>query len=110
MPVIVTEKHLKASASRKTYNDKRQLSFVLRTTPNGAFSFYYLHLNKKNRKRDWHLVGVHPELTPERARDEATHLAGLVLQEKSIKQIRSRKVAQLRAKQATYAACRGRLF
>jgi integrase len=102
MPVLITVKHLKASATRKTYSDSKQMGFVLRTTPNGMFSFYYQHLNAQTGKRDWHLIGEHPEWTPERARSEATRLAGLVVQEKSIKQIRRRKIAQLRAESVTF--------
>ena len=97
MPVFITDKHLKASDTRKTISDNKQLGFALRTTPNGVFTFYYQHLNKKTGKRDWHLIGSHPEWTPARARTEATRLAGLVASEKDIKQIRHRKIAQDRA-------------
>ena len=66
------------------------------------FTFYYQHLNKKTGKRDWHLIGSHPEWTPARARTEATRLAGLVASEKDIKQIRHRKIAQDRAEGVSF--------
>src|SRR3954464_2758636 len=88
MPVLITEKHCVASDKRKTYSDKKQRGFVLRTTPSGVFSFYYQHLNEKTGKREWHLIGAHPEWTPERARTEATRLAGLLAGGKSIKTMR----------------------
>lgn len=88
MPVIITDKHLVASDKRMTYIDKDQKGFALRTTPNGVFTFYYQHLNKKTDKRDWHLIGSHPEWTPERARNEATKLAGWIADSKSIKLMR----------------------
>jgi hypothetical protein len=102
MPVFITEKHLKASDTRKTIVDNDQKGFVLRTTPNGVFSFYYQHLNKKTDKRDWHLIGEYPDWTPERARKEATRLAGLVVQGKGIKQIRRQKIAQDRAEGVSF--------
>lgn len=102
MSVFITDKHLKASNVRKNYSDSDQKGFALRTTPNGVFSFYYQHLNRKTGKRDWHLIGEYPEWTPERARNEATRLAGLVVQEKSIKVIREQKIAQGRAEGVTF--------
>ena len=57
MPVVITDKHLVASDKRMTYSDKNQKGFALRTTPNGVFTFYYQHLNKKTGKRNWHQIG-----------------------------------------------------
>jgi integrase len=102
MPIFITDKHLKASDTRKTYSDSDQKGFVLRTTPNGAVTFYYQHLNTKTGKRDWHLIGEYPEWTPARARNEATRLAGLVAQHKSIKQIRRLKIEQDRAEGVSF--------
>ena len=102
MPVLITEKHLAASDKRKTISDSKQLGFALRTTPNGVFTFYYQHLNKKTGRRDWHLIGAHPEWTPARARTEATRLAGLVAGEKDIKQIRHQKIARDRAEGVSF--------
>jgi hypothetical protein len=59
MPVFITDKHLKASTTRKTYSDNKQLGFALRSTPNGVFTFYYQHLNKKTGKRDWDVIGTY---------------------------------------------------
>jgi integrase len=98
MPVLITDRHLKKSDTRKTYSDSKQQGFALRTTPNGVFSFYFQHLNKKTGKRDWHKIGdAGPEWSVEKARRESTRLAGLVAQEKSIRQIRQEKVEADRA-------------
>lgn len=100
MPVFISTQHLVAGTKRETYSDggpKGQKGFTLRTTPNGVFAFYYQHLNKKTGKRDWHLIGTHPEWTPARARTEATRLAGLVASDKSIKVERAAKLARDRA-------------
>jgi hypothetical protein len=102
MSVLITEKHLKTSNTRKTISDSEQKGFVLRTTPNGAFTFFYQHLNKGTGKRDWHLIGSHPDWTVDRARTEATRLAGLIAGGKSIKVERRQHVAQLRAKGVTF--------
>jgi integrase len=102
MSVFITDKHLNASDKRQTYSDNKQLGFALRTTPNGVFTFYYQYLNKKTGKRDWHLIGAHPEWTPARARTEATRLAGLVAGEKDIKQIRHQKIARDRAEGVSF--------
>jgi len=102
MPVFITKNHLVASAERKTISDNKQLGFALRTTPNGVFTFYYQHLNKKTGKRDWHVIGTHPEWTPERARNEATRLAGLVATDKSIKAMRREKALQDRAQGVSF--------
>jgi integrase len=109
MPVFISDKHLKASDTRQTYSDNKQQGFVLRTTPNGVFSFYYTHLNKnklhpKTKKpvRDWYLIGTPPEWNPVTARKEATRLAGLVVQNKSIKQIRQQKIEAARAGGVTF--------
>ncbi|GLR98933.1 hypothetical protein [Bradyrhizobium liaoningense] len=62
MPYI-TDLHLKASDTRQSISDcpvKGQKGFVLRTTPNGVFSFYYQYLNKK-RLQSWpRLFGQRP--------------------------------------------------
>jgi integrase len=102
MPVFITDKHLKASTTRKTYSDNKQLGFALRTTPLGSFTFYYQHLNKKTGKRDWDVIGTYPTWTPERARSEATRLAGLVESDKDIRQLRQQKVARNRAEGVTF--------
>src|SRR5437763_9597598 len=94
MPVFITEKHLVVSAERKTISDNKQLGFALRTTPNGVFTFYYQHLNKKTGKRDWHVIGTHPEWTPSRARSEATRLAGLIAGGNNIKSMRQQLAVQ----------------
>jgi integrase len=100
MPVFITEKHLVAGTERKTYSDggpKGQKGFALRTTPNGVFTFYFQHLNTATGKRDWHVIGAHPEWTPARARVEATRLAGLIAGGKSIKLTRQIATQQARA-------------
>lgn len=102
MTVFITDKHLKAGPARKTYSDNKQPGFALRTTPNGVFTFYYQHLNKKTGKRDWDFIGTHPKWTPERARTEATRLAGLVAGGKSIKLIRRQQAAQHRAEGTSF--------
>jgi integrase len=94
MPVFITDKHLKAGDKRETLSDggpKGQKGFVLRTTPNGKFSFFYQYLNKRTGKRDWELIGEHPEWTVARARAEATRLAGLVAAGKNIREMRQKK-------------------
>ncbi|MEY9227813.1 hypothetical protein ABIF78_000136 [Bradyrhizobium japonicum] len=104
MPVFITKHHLVAGTKRETYSDggpKGQKGFVLRTTPNGVFTFYYQHLNKKTGKRDWHVIGTHPEWTPERARVEATRLAGLVADNQSIKVERAQRAIKDRAEGTT---------
>lgn len=103
MPVFISEKQLKAPPDKaKTYSDSDQKGFVLRATPNGVFSFYYQHLNKKTGKRDWHLIGSPPDWTSERARKEATRLAGLVANDKNIKQIRQEQIEEDRAGGVTF--------
>jgi hypothetical protein len=102
MTVFITDKHLKAGPARKTYSDNKQPGFALRTTPNGVFTFYYQHLNKKTGKRDWHLIGAHPNWSVGEARNEATKLAGLVVQDKNTKLIRRQKAAQDRAGGITF--------
>jgi integrase len=102
VPVLITEKHLVASAERKTYSDTKQKGFALRTTPNGVFTFYYQHLNEKTGKRDWHLIGEHPVWTPARARNEATRLAGLIAGGKSIKVERHQQLMQARAEGTSF--------
>ena len=109
MPVFITDKHLKVSNTRKTISDSDQKGFILRTTPNGVFTFFYTHLNKnkidpKTKKpvRDWHLIGNPPEWTPVTARKEAARLAGLVAQDKSIRQIRQQAVEAARAGGVTF--------
>jgi integrase len=102
MTVKISEKHLKAEAKRRTYSDSEQKGFALRTTPNGVFTFYYQHLNEGTGKRDWHLIGAHPEWTPARARNEATRLAGLVSVGKSIKQTRQLQIEAARAAGVTF--------
>ena len=97
MPVFISDKHLKASPARKTYSDNKQLGFALRTTPNGVFSFYYQHLNKATGKRQWDKIGDHPQWTVEKARNEAKRLAGLVADDKSIRQLRQQKIEAARA-------------
>jgi integrase len=97
MPVFITEKHCVASDKRMTYSDNNQKGFALRTTPNGVFTFYYQHLNEVTGKRDWHLIGSHPEWTPECARKEATRLAGLIAGGKNIKVTRQVELAQAQA-------------
>lgn len=80
MSVLITKNHLKADTVRKTISDcpkKGQKGFVLRTTPNSVFTFFYQYLNKTTGKRDWLKIGEHPQWTVERARSEATRLAGL---------------------------------
>jgi integrase len=102
MTVFITDKHLKAGPARKTYGDNKQPGFALRTTPNGVFTFYYQHLNKKTGKRDWHLIGAHPDWSVGEARNEATILAGLVAQDKNIKLTRRQKAAQDRAEGVSF--------
>jgi integrase len=102
MTVYISKAHLRAGAERKTYSDSDQKGFALRTTPNGVFTFYYQHLNKKTGKRQWDVIGVSPEWTPERARAEATRLAGLVSTDKSIRAERSVKAARDRALGVTF--------
>jgi Arm DNA-binding domain len=109
MPVFITDKHLKASTTRQTISDSDQKGFVLRTTPNGVFTFYYTYLDKnkldpKTRKpmRDWYQVGSPPEWTPVTARSEATRLAGLVAAGKSIRQIKQQEIALARAGGVTF--------
>jgi integrase len=105
MPVYITDTHLKAGETRQTYSDggpKGQKGFVLRTTPNGVFTFYYQYLNKKTGKREWELIGQYPEWSIARARSEATRLAGLVAGDKDIKQIRLQKRAVDRAQGRTF--------
>jgi Arm DNA-binding domain len=97
MPVTITKTHLVVSDKRMTYIDKEQKGFALRTTPNGVYTFYYQHLNKKTGKRDWHLIGSPPKWDPESARTEATRLAGLIAGGKSIKTMREVERAQARA-------------
>ena len=50
MPVLITDKLLKATDKRETYSDTKQKGFVLRTTPKGTFSFFYQRLNQKTGK------------------------------------------------------------
>jgi integrase len=102
MPVFITDKHLKAGETRQTYSDSEQKGFVLRTTPNGVFTFYYQYLNKKTGKRDWELIGQYPEWTVARARKEAARLAGLVAGDKDIRQIRLQNRALDRALGVTF--------
>jgi len=102
MTVLISEKHLKKSDSRKTYSDKDVKGFALRTTPNGVFTFYYQHLNKKTGKRDWHKIGDHPDWSVVKARNEARRLAGLVADDKDIKQIRRQKAEQDRVGSITF--------
>ncbi|MEY9397278.1 hypothetical protein ABIF79_003653 [Bradyrhizobium japonicum] len=112
MPYI-TDLHLKASDTRQSISDcpvKGQKGFVLRTTPNGVFSFYYQYLNKKRLHpetgkpvREWHLIGEHPVWTIARARAEATALAGLVASGKSITAERARDLVLSRATGRTRA-------
>ncbi|MET4203900.1 integrase arm-type DNA-binding domain-containing protein [Bradyrhizobium sp. LA6.12] len=111
MPYI-TDLHLKASDTRQSISDcpvKGQKGFVLRTTPNGVFSFYYQYLNKKRLHpetgkpvREWHLIGEHPVWTIARARAEATALAGLVASGKSITAERARDLVLSRATGRTF--------
>src|ERR1700756_5069674 len=89
MPVHIGEKHLKKSDTRKTYSDKLVQGFALRTTPLGAFTFYFQHLNKRTGKRDWHFIGAYPEWDIDRARKEARRLAGLVDDGVDIKALRT---------------------
>jgi integrase len=102
MPIFITDKLLKATETRKTYSDSDQKGFVLRTTPNGVFTFFYQYLNKRTGKRDWHLIGTHPQWSVGEARNEATKLAGLVAQDKSIAQIRRLKIEQDRAEGVSF--------
>jgi len=116
MPVFIAEKHLKAGTTRRTISDSEQKGFVLRTTPNGVFTYYYQFLNKsrlnpKTKKpiREWHLIGVHDEpdvdgkkWNPVKARKEATRLAGLVAQDKSIRVARLQKIEAARAGGVTF--------
>ncbi|WP_340667808.1 integrase family protein [Bradyrhizobium ottawaense] len=95
----ISESHLKASETRQNISDdpvRGQKGFVLRTTPNGVFNFYYQFLNKNRLHpetskpvREWHLIGEHPDWTIARARAEATRLAGLVAQGKSLTAVRN---------------------
>jgi integrase len=101
MPVLITDKHLRKSDTRKTYSDSKQQGLVLRTTPNGVFTFYYQHLNKGTGKRDWHLIGAYPEWGVGAARNEATKLAALVAGDKDIKQIRRQRTTRSRAEGIT---------
>ncbi|MET3995069.1 integrase [Bradyrhizobium sp. S3.9.2] len=100
MPVFITDKHLKAEASTKTYSDggpKGQKGFVLRATPKGAFTFYYQYLNKKTGKRDWEKIGDNLEWSTARARAEAGRLAGLVSLDKDIREVRAQQCTEQRA-------------
>jgi integrase len=115
MPVFISDKHLKAEDSRKTYSDNQQQGFVLRTTPNGVFTYYYQFLNKKRidpktKKpiREWHLIGEHgqPDVdgkrwTPSKAREEAKRLAGLAVN-KSLKAVRLQKIEAARVGGVTF--------
>ena len=102
MTVLIGEKHLKTSEARKTYSDKDVKGFALRTTPNGVFTFYYQHLNRATGRRDWHKIGEHPDWSPVKARNEARRLAGLVADDKDIKQIRRQKAEQDRVGSITF--------
>jgi integrase len=102
MTVLISEKHLKAGESRKTYSDKDVKGFALRTTPNGVFTYYYQHLNKATGKRDWHKIGDHPEWSVAKARNEARRLAGLAADDKDIRQIRRQKAEQARVGSITF--------
>ena len=116
MPVFITEKHLKAVTTTKTYSDDDQKGFALRVTPNGVASYYYHFLNKKRLDpksqkpiREWHLIGVHGEpnsngeaWTPPRARKEASRLAGLVAEDRSLKLVRQQKIEDDRARGITF--------
>jgi integrase len=102
MPVYIGDKHLRKSAMRKTYSDTDVKGFALRTTPLGVFSFYYQHLNARTGKRDWHLIGSYPEWSVAKARNEARRLAGLVADEKDIKQVRRQKTEQARVGGITF--------
>jgi integrase len=102
MPVFISDRHLKAGDTRKTYSDNDVKGFALRTTPNGVFTFYYQHLNKATGKRDWIKIGDHPEWTVVKARNEAKKLAGLVAQDKNLKQIRQQKIEAARAGGVTF--------
>jgi integrase len=100
MPVFITDKHLKADTATKTYSDggpKGQRGFVLRTTPKGAFTFYYQYLNKKTGKRDWEKIGDHSDWSIPRARAEAARLAGLVSVGKDIRDLRAQQRTEQRA-------------
>lgn len=102
MPVHIGEKHLKKGTVRKTYSDKGVKGFALRTTPNGSFTFYYQHLNKKTGKQDWHKIGDHPEWTIEAARNEARTLAGLNATGADIKKLRNSRAEQNRVAGTTF--------
>ena len=111
MPYI-TDAHLKASATRQNISDdpvRGQKGFVLRTTPNGVFSFYYQFLNKNRLHpetgkpvREWHLIGEHPDWSVARARVEATRLAGLVAGGKSLSAERKQVQALARSTGRTF--------
>ncbi|MDA9539239.1 hypothetical protein ACM41_24375 [Bradyrhizobium sp. CCBAU 21362] len=111
MPFI-TDDHLKASDTRQNISDcpvKGQKGFVLRTTPNGVFTFYFQFLNKKRLHpttgkpiREWHLIGEYPGWTISRARSEATVLAGLVAEGKSVTAEREQKLVLARATGRTF--------
>ncbi|MGX1163754.1 integrase [Bradyrhizobium sp. USDA 372] len=111
MPFI-TDDYLKASATRQNISDcpaRGQKGFVLRTTPNGAFTFYYQYLNKKRLHpttgkpiREWHLIGQYPAWTIARARAEAATLAGLVASGKSITAERQQTLVLARATGRTF--------
>lgn len=116
MPVFISEKHLKKGTTRQTISDSEQKGFVLRTTPNGVFTYYFQFLNKnklhpktKKLMREWHLIGEHGQTgldgqkwNPVNARKEATRLAGLAAQNKSLKQIRLQKIEAARAGGVTF--------
>jgi integrase len=111
MPFI-TNADLVASNTRLNISDcptKGQKGFVLRTTPNGVFSFYYQFLNKNRLHpttgkpvREWHLIGEYPAWTIPRARAEATRLAGLAASHKSIAAERKRTLTLARAAGRTF--------
>jgi integrase len=102
MTVHIGEKHLKKSDKRKTYSDKLVQGFALRTTPLGSCTFYFQYLNKATGKRDWHLIGAHPEWSIERARNEARGFAGLVAKGQNIKLIRNQQIEQTRVSGVTF--------
>ena len=118
MPVLISEKQLKTKPPNKTktYSDTKQKGFVLRHTPNGALTFFFVYLDRtklhpttKKPTRDWYKIGEYDQVredgekwNPINAREKATVLAGLIAQGKSIRAIQQRDVAVVIAGGVTF--------
>jgi hypothetical protein len=80
MPVLISDRHLKAGDTRQTYSDTKQKGCVLRTTPNGVFTFYYQAPQHGDREArlayDWHTPGL--EHQPSAQRGDQAHRASVL--------------------------------